>query len=34
MLPVEVIISNEKDENLKTIAAKIIAKERITPEDG
>src|SRR5687767_7851545 len=34
MLPVEVIISNEKDENLKTIAAKIIAKERITPENG
>ena len=34
MLPVEQIISNEKNENLKAIASKIIANERITPEDG
>ena len=34
MLPVEQIISNEKDGNLKNIAGRIIAKERITIEDG
>src|SRR5687767_5278281 len=34
MLPVEQIISNEKDETLKDIAAKIISGVRISPEDG
>ena len=34
MLPVEQIISNEKDGTLKDIAAKIIGGVRISPEDG
>jgi aminodeoxyfutalosine synthase len=34
MLPVEQIIRNEKDVNLRKIAARIIAQERLTADDG
>ena len=34
MLPIELIIRNERDDELKRIAARVIAAERISPEDG
>lgn len=34
MLPVEQLISNERNEHLRTIAGKIISRERINEEEG
>jgi aminodeoxyfutalosine synthase len=34
MLPIEQIVANEPDSNLKQIASKVLSNIRITPEDG